>query len=229
MSMWMDISLQALMILGSAIMYLWIHNIPRKLLAKYHLYRDRSLHQSRRHFVKAAELLTKARSCPRSSPSSLSFAAAAAAEADAAVRLNPADAANHVVRALALDLQGYKTSALEAIEAALSPLAVSSLSDDEKADALVKRAELRMEVSRLGNSEGVDEAVWRKVEEELTEAVRLKRESERGWCLLGECCEGLGKRERAKEAFEEAVRVRPDSVAAKRGLERLGLGLGSDS
>jgi len=101
---------------------------------------------------------------------------------------------------------------------------VSSLSDDEKADAMVKRAELRMEVSRVGNSEGVDEAVWRKVEEELTEAVALNRENEMGWRLLGECCEGLGKREKAKEAFEEAVRVRPDSVAAKQGLERLGSG-----
>lgn len=224
--MWWDLSLQAVAILGSALMYLWMYDIPRKLLAKYYSHRDRSKHQSRKHFVKAAELLSKARSFPKSSPHSLSSAAAAAAEADAAVRLNPSDAANHIIKTLALDLQGFKTSALESIEVALSPLAVGSLSAGERADAMVKRGELRMEVSRLGrvrvdSDEGVDESVWSKVEAEMREVVAVRPELGKAWCLLGECCEGLGRREKAKEAFEEAIRVQPDSVAAKQGLDRL--------
>lgn len=90
---------------------------------------------------------------------------------------------------------------------------------------MVKRAGLRMEVSRLSRVDegGVDEEVWRMVERELREAVELKRESGRAWCLLAECCEGLGKREEAVVAFEEAVRVSPDSVVARNGLDRLKL------
>lgn len=219
--MWWDLSLQALMFFASALMYLWMNDTPRKLIAKYYSYRDRSKHQARRHFVIAADLLSKARSHPRSSPRSLSFAAASAAEADAAVRLDPSDAAHHIVRALALDLQGFKPSALDSINVALSPLAAGSLSAEEKADAVVKRAELRMEVSRLASGDSVDESVWSVAEGELREAVAMRPESGRAWCLLGECCEGLGRRESAKEAFEEAMRVDPDSVVARQGLERL--------
>uniref|UniRef100_A0A803LK59 Uncharacterized protein n=1 Tax=Chenopodium quinoa TaxID=63459 RepID=A0A803LK59_CHEQI len=75
------------------------------------------------------------------------------------------------------------------------PLAVASLEKEEKADAMVKRAGLRMEVSRLSRVDdegGVDE-------------------------------EGLGKREDAVVAFEGAVRVSPDSVVARNGLDRLKL------
>lgn len=211
--MWWDISLQALIFLVSILTYLWTNNIPQKLFTRYHSYRNRNKHQARRHFVKAADHLAKSKY------------SSAVTEADAAVLLDPTDAANHILKALALELQGFKTSALDALNVALSPLAVASLEKEEKADAMAKRAGLRMEVSRLARveSDGVDKEVWGGAERELREAVELKRESGRAWCLLAECCEGLGKREEAVEAFEEAVRVAPDSVVARNGLERLKL------
>ncbi|KAK9756485.1 hypothetical protein RND81_01G101000 [Saponaria officinalis] len=169
MSMWFDLGLQALMFVVGIGIYLWMNDdIPRKLIHRYYSYRNRNSHQSRRHFVKAAELLSKARSYPASSPQRVSLAASCAVEAEAAVGLDPSDAANHIVRALALDLQGYKTSALEALDTALSPLAAGSLSPEEKADALLKRAQLRMEMCR-------DESVLRVAEAELREAVKLKK------------------------------------------------------
>lgn len=212
MSMWWDISLQALIFLVSILMYLWSNNIPQKLFTQYHSYRNRHKHQARRHFVLAADHLAKGKF------------SSAVSEADAAVLLDPTDAANHILKALALELQGFKTSALDSLNVALSPLAAASLEKEEKADAMAKRAGLRIEVSRLArvDSDGVDEEVWRLAERELREAVALRAESGRAWCMLAECCEELGKREEAIKAFQEAVRVAPDSVVARSGLERLG-------
>lgn len=91
---------------------------------------------------------------------------------------------------------------------------------------MAKRAGLRMEVSRLGRVEsGVDVEVWSAAERELREAVKVRRESGRAWCLLAECCLGLGKIDEARDAFEEAIRVAPDSVVASQGLDRLKQGL----
>ena len=209
--MWWDLSLQAIVFLVSIGAYLYTNKIPQKLITQFHAYRNRHKHEARRHFVKAADHLSKAKF------------AASATEADAAILLEPTDAANHILKSLALELQGFKTSALDALDVALSPLAVGSLDTEEKADAMAKRAGLRMEVSQLGRVEsvGVDKDVWGLAEKELRESVALKSENEKAWCLLGECCEGLGKREEATQAFEEALRVKPDSVVAQKGLERL--------
>ncbi|KAL2893082.1 hypothetical protein RDABS01_008991 [Bienertia sinuspersici] len=203
MSMWWDLSLQALIFLVSIAAYLWTNNIPQKLFTQYHSYRNRHKHQARRHFVRAAEHLSS------SQPSS------AVTEADAAIQLDPTDAASHILKAVALEVQGFNTSALDSLNVALSPLAVKSLEVEEKADAMAKRAQLRMAVAPN------DQEVWRVAEKELREVVELKKESVRAWCLLGKCCEGIGKNEAAKEAYEEAVRIAPNSAPAKEGLQRL--------
>ncbi|KAK6130749.1 hypothetical protein DH2020_035507 [Rehmannia glutinosa] len=155
--MWTDLLLQAAIILVTLFMFLFIHSIPQKLFSKLLLLRRRSNHQTKRHFVIGAQLLSQARSS-----SDRSIADRAVAEADRAISLDPKDAAAHILKALALELLGFKTSALDSLDAALSPLAVKSLSDGERGDALFKRAELRVAVG--GGA----------VVEDLVESVRLK-------------------------------------------------------
>ncbi|KAL9229217.1 hypothetical protein vseg_004705 [Gypsophila vaccaria] len=210
--MWWDLGLQALMLLVGIGMYLWLNDdVPRKLINRYYTYRDRHTHEARRHFVKAAQLLSKARASPPSSPQRLSLAAASAAEADAAVGLNPTDAANHIVRALALDLQGYKTSALESLDCALSPLAAASLTPLEKADALLKRAHLRMDMSTA-----TDDSPLKVAEADLKEALQLNADCSKAWSLLGECYQrlGLGDSQQAAHAFQQSLRLDAAAAAA---------------
>ncbi|GAB4856026.1 hypothetical protein Ancab_024665 [Ancistrocladus abbreviatus] len=191
--MWFDIFLQVVMMLAGAFMFLWMHDIPRKFLNELHYRWNRSKHEAKRHFVKGAQLLAQAKSS-----NDLTLAKSAEAEAGAAIDLNPSDAAAHILKALALDFQGFKTSALASIEVALSPLAVKSLSDEERGDALFKRAELRMQVNRIGNSKGVESATAAVAEEDLTEAVKLRPANAKAWYLLGECREAKGLREKQK-------------------------------
>jgi tetratricopeptide (TPR) repeat protein len=110
---------------------------------------------------------------------------------------------------------GHKSSALRSLDLALSSPRVRSLAERERGDALVKRAELKLSTNRRRR---VDSAV-----EDLVEAVRLGGSTKAtAFCLLGECYEWKGIREEAKNAFEEALRVEPGSVAARQGLDRLG-------
>ncbi|GFP88164.1 hypothetical protein PHJA_000960100 [Phtheirospermum japonicum] len=81
--------------------------------------------------------------------------------------LDPNDATSHILKALVLELQGFRTSALDSLDVALSPMDAKSLSGDERGDALYKRAELRVAVGGGG-------AV-----EDLVESVRLKGDNER--------------------------------------------------
>ncbi|GMH14947.1 hypothetical protein Nepgr_016788 [Nepenthes gracilis] len=216
--MWFDILLQVAMILSFVFMFLWMHDVPRKFFINLHFRRNRSKYEAKRRFVRGAQLLAQAKSS-----NDLTLAKAAETEAEAGIDLDPSDAVTHILKALALDFQGFKTSALSSIDAALSPLAIKSLSDEERADALFKRAELRLEVSRIGrrldDSGGVDSSA---VEEDLLEAVRLRPKNTKAWCLLGQCREAKAMREEAKAAFEEALKVDPNCETAREGLDRLG-------
>ncbi|KAL5547047.1 hypothetical protein UlMin_006734 [Ulmus minor] len=95
--------------------FLYIHDITKKLLAKFR-FRNRPQTQAKRHF------------------------------AEKAIALDPNYVAAHILKALAFNLLGFKTSALDSLEVALSPLGIKSLREKEKRDSLVKRAELKMAI-----------------------------------------------------------------------------------
>jgi len=193
-------------------MFLAMHNIPQKFLSKLR-YRNRTDLQAKRHFVLGAQLIAQARSPSNSRSTATSLAKQAEDEANKAISLDPKDAASHILKALSLDLQGFRTSALESINVALSPLAVKSLSASEKGDALFKRAELAMGMNRRGR---VEPAI-----QDLTEAVKLNKDNAKAFCLLGECYEANKMIEEAKEAYEEALRLQPELASAKEKLDLL--------
>ncbi|KDP41492.1 hypothetical protein JCGZ_15899 [Jatropha curcas] len=208
-----DILLQALLILIGIFGYLYVHEIPQKALAKFREYRSRPGVEAKRHFVLGARTLSLARSPDNSHSTTISLAKKAEDEADKAISLDPKDAAVHILKALSLDLQGFKSSALDSLDVALSPLAVKSLTESEKGDALFKRAELVVGTNR---SERVDAAI-----QDLTQAVKLNKENANAFRLLGECYEAKKMEEEAKSAYEEALKLQPEMASAKAALERL--------
>ncbi|CAE6094514.1 unnamed protein product [Arabidopsis arenosa] len=135
-----------------------------------------------------------------------SLAKAALTEADNVISISPDDAAGHIVRALALDLLGHHTSALKSFDMALTYPRLKSLSVGERADALVKRAEMKLAVNRRRR---IDSAI-----EDLEEAVRLAAgtDAARLFRLLGECYEFKGLNEKAQWAFSEALKAQPSSA-----------------
>ncbi|KAL3340218.1 hypothetical protein AABB24_028708 [Solanum stoloniferum] len=184
-----------------------MYNVPQKYFSKLRL-RNRADMQSKRHFVQGAQLLSQAKSAAAKDRSvATSLAKSAEAQADLAIALDPKDAAAHILKALALDLQGFKTSALDSIDVALSPLAVKSLSEPERVDALFKRAQLRLAASRR---EQVDSVI-----EDLTQSVRLKGDNVKAFCLLGDCYEKKGLKEEAQMAYQEAQKVQPNFAPAR--------------
>ncbi|KAK4434252.1 hypothetical protein Salat_0587900 [Sesamum alatum] len=201
--MWRDLLLQVAILLV-LFMFLFIHSIPQKLFSKLRILTRRSNFEAKRHFVLGAQLLSQARSS-----SDRSLAQRAEAEADSAISLDPNDAAFHILKALALELQGFKTSALDSLDVALSPLAAKSMSDGERAEALFKRAELRVAVIDGGGAV-----------EDLVESVRLKGDNARAFGLLGECYEKKGLKEEARKAYQDALRVQPDYDLARNALAR---------
>ncbi|KAI6687888.1 hypothetical protein NL676_024716 [Syzygium grande] len=208
--MWYDILLQAGIMLVTVFMFLAMHNIPQKFLSKLR-FRSRKGLRAKQHFVRGAQLLGQARSAPSRSAAASALAKDAAAEADAAILLDPRDAASHILKALALDLQGFRTSALDSLDVALSPLAAKSLSDRERGDALFRRAELKFALSRRGR---VDSAI-----EDVTQAVKLSR-SAKALLLLGQCHEAKNSSEEAAKAYEEALEMEPTLAAAREALDR---------
>ncbi|KAK9163999.1 hypothetical protein Syun_004901 [Stephania yunnanensis] len=207
-----DIVLQIFLLLLGLIMLLSSTGIPKRALSGLRL-RNRAGIQAKRHFVLGAQHLARARAAPNR-PTALKLAKDAIAEADKALSIDSKDAASHILKALALEFQGRKTSALKSIDTALAHPAVKSLSDRERGDSLFKRAELHMGVNRRRR---VDSAV-----EDLVESVRLSPENAKAYCLLGECYEQREQAEAARKAYGEARRVDPMSVAAREGLIRLG-------
>lgn len=205
-----DVLVQAGLLILTLVIFVAVCSLPKQALSRFHL-KNRAAIQANRHFLQGAQLLARARSAPKRA-TSLTLAHGAVAEANKALSLDPKDAAAHILKALALDLQGHKTSALRSLDAALTPPAVKSLPDRERGDALVKRAELRVAINRRRR---VDSAV-----EDLVEAVRLTKANCKAFCLLGECYEQKGMKDEARKAFLEAQRIEPTSVDARQGLER---------
>ena len=81
----------------------------------------------------------------------------------------------------------------------------------------MERAELKLAVNRRRR---IDSAV-----EDLVAAVEVsegERVDSEALCLLGKCYEWKGMKEEAKEAFQKALDVEPDSIEARNGLDRLG-------
>ncbi|KAF8406100.1 hypothetical protein HHK36_008180 [Tetracentron sinense] len=207
-----DVILQVGLLLLTLGMFFAMHNIPKQALSKLRI-RSRANVQAKRHFVQGAQLLARARSAQKRT-TSLSLAKDATNEADKALSLDPKEAAAHILKALALDLQGHKTSALKSLDTALSPPSVKSLSDSERGDALFKRAELQISVNRRRR---VDSAV-----SDLVEAVKLSPSNSTAFCLLGQCYEQKQMKDEARKAYLEAKRVEPNSAVAREGLDRLG-------
>ena len=86
--------------------------------------------------------------------------------------MDPKDTATHILKGLALDLQEFKTSVLDSLDTALSPLCEKSLTGKDRGDAFFKRAELKMAMAakaRRGGEKRVDLAV-----DDLNEAVSLR-------------------------------------------------------
>lgn len=218
-----DILVQAAFISTMLFMFLWMLNIPQNLFNKFR-YREKSSYAAKRHFVRGAELLARSRSTADRAAATI-LANSAVEHADKSIAVNPKDAAAHILKALALDLQGFTTSALEALNAALSPLAAKSLSDGEKSDALFKRAEIKMKLLSKGGDEGgsgVESAVA-----DLVESVRLKSDNAAALRLLGECYEKKEMKEEALKAYLDSVKIEPKSAKAQAALVRLGAGSGS--
>ncbi|KAL6176777.1 hypothetical protein ACLB2K_053410 [Fragaria x ananassa] len=211
-----DILLQIGIVLLVVVVFLFIHNVPKRVLANLRLrLQSKSGIQSKRHFVLGAQLLDQARSAAQSTSSSAASLSKQALEhADKAIALDPKDAAAHILKALALNAQGFKTSALDAIDVALSPLCRKSLANDERGDALCKRAEIKMSMNRPAR---VDSVI-----EDLTLAVKLSPENVKAFCTLGECYEEKKMKEEAKKAYEEALKIQPRLAVAKEALDRLG-------
>ncbi|KAL4333126.1 hypothetical protein GQ457_07G024250 [Hibiscus cannabinus] len=210
--MWTDLLLQGAIILVTIFMFLAMHDIPKKIFTKIR-YRNRADFQAKRHFVLGAQLLAQARSS-KSRSSTASLAKKAESEADKAISLDSKDAASYILKALALDLQGFKTSALDSLDVALSPLASKSLTDRERGDALFKRAELKLSMNR--RSSRVDSAI-----DDLTKAVELSGDNAKVFCLLGDCYETKKMKAEARAAFEEALKVEPTSTVARAAIDRL--------
>ncbi|KAL2330780.1 hypothetical protein Fmac_018361 [Flemingia macrophylla] len=69
-------------------------------------------------------------------------------EVEKAILLDPKDAASHLLKSMALDLQGFRSNALETLYAGLSHLVAASLAAEERGDALFKRVELKISLSQ---------------------------------------------------------------------------------
>ncbi|KAI3685958.1 hypothetical protein L1987_79627 [Smallanthus sonchifolius] len=93
-------------------------------------------------------------------------------------------------------------------------MTAKSLSYAERGDALLKRAEIKVKGSKRGR---VESAI-----QDLVESVKLKGDNATAYWLLGECYEKKAMKDDAVDAYERAVRIDPDCVAARDALNRLG-------
>ncbi|KAF7829275.1 putative tetratricopeptide-like helical domain-containing protein [Senna tora] len=203
----------AILILTLAIVYI-VHNLSKQAGQLRVRKRNRDTQQTNRHLIQGTRLLSRARSNSQR-PQSVTHARSALIEADEALSLSPRDPAAHILKALALDLMGHYTAALKSMDSALSSPQAKSLSEVERENALVKRAELKVAVNRRRR---IESAV-----EDLVEAVRISGgKNSEALCVLGECYEWKGMKDKAKESFERAFQLEPDSIKARNGLDRLG-------
>lgn len=173
------------------------------------------LTQARRHFIKAAMLLNKARNEETSASQARSLAGNAITEADLAIELNPHDAASLIVKSLALRLLKKPVAALKVLNTALSKEFSKTLSKEERADTLVQKVELTLEQMNESN-EGMQDVL-----KDLQESISLNPANPRTHFMLGSCCERLGDGEDALVAYQQALAVSPKFSEAKAALERL--------
>nr|XP_016442780.1 PREDICTED: uncharacterized protein LOC107768189 [Nicotiana tabacum] len=141
-----DILIQLIILLFTLGIFYAMYNFPKQALTPLRS-KNRSTNQAHIHFIKGAQLLSRAKS-NRNKSTSFNLAKSAAGEADKALALEPKDPAAHILKALSLDLMGRKIAALKYLDLALSPPAVKALSDGERGDALLKRAELQVALNR---------------------------------------------------------------------------------
>lgn len=200
----------ALFILTAATMFT-VRELSKRAFGKVR-HKNRAILQSSRHFFEGTHLLARARSISQQSQS-IDYAKKALIEAETALSLSPRDPASHILKALALDHMGHQSSALKSLDVALSPPCLKSLSEKELAKALMKRAELKIAVNRKRR---LDSAV-----EDLLEAVSLVGDDSKAFCLLGQCYEWKEMKDEARQAFEKALTVDPESGPAREGLDRL--------
>ncbi|KAL3685805.1 hypothetical protein R1sor_003827 [Riccia sorocarpa] len=164
--------------------------------------------QARRHFVRAATLMEEAKKA--STEEARSLVGTAMNEADIAIELDPEDAALHLVKSLALEQLGKPAAAVKVLDVALSPKLTRSFSKIERADTLVKRAELL-----LVQGGGVLEALV-----DLQDALKLGSRNPRLYLMLGRCYEKTGNSDKAVEAFRQCLLFDPFSPEAKAGIDR---------
>lgn len=199
-----------ILIFSLAIFYV-LHSLPKRAFSKLRS-RARPNNQAHRHFIQGAQLLARARST-KTKATSFNLAKSAVDEADKALALEPRDPAAHILKAMAETLMGHKATALKSLDLALSPPAVKMLSESERGDALIRRAELLIGLNRKRR---VDSAV-----EDLLEAIGLSPDNSRAFCLLGHCYEIKEMREEARNAFEKSLELEPGLKEAREGLGRL--------
>ncbi|KAL1196416.1 hypothetical protein V5N11_023111 [Cardamine amara subsp. amara] len=188
--------IQGAILVLTFVMFWAIKYLSQRGLNKFRT-KHRATLQTQRQLIQASHLLARARTTTKKSQSQ-SLAKTALIEADDVISISPDDAAGHIVRALALDLLGHQTAALKSFDTALSYPRLKSLSVGERADALVKRAEMKLAVNRRRRT---DSAI-----EDLEEAARLAAgtDTARLFRVLGECFEYKGLTEKAHWAFNEA-------------------------
>ncbi|KAL3721810.1 hypothetical protein ACJRO7_034190 [Eucalyptus globulus] len=173
---------------------------------------DAATAEPSRHSLRASALLAQARSSSTHHAhhtQAPTLARAALAEAKVAISQAPKDAAPHVLKALALDTLGRRSSTLRSLDAALSAPRARSLFGRE-------RAELKLGMAAGGGERRRAESAV----EDAREAVRVGPAAAAAWRVLGECCEREGLA--AEAAFEEALQIEPGCDPARRGLDRLG-------
>ncbi|KAH6796893.1 Tetratricopeptide repeat superfamily protein [Perilla frutescens var. hirtella] len=206
-----DVIIQLGILIFTLAIFFILQTLPKRAFTKLRS-RARPNNQTHRHFIQGAHLLARARSTKTKS-ASFNLAKSAVDEADKALALDPRDPAAHILKAMAETLMGRTTAALKSLDLALSPPAVKMLSEREKGDALVKRAELLIGLNRKRR---VDSAIG-----DLVEAVGLSPDNARAFCLLGHCYEIKELREEARNAFEKALKMEPGLKEAHEGLGRL--------
>jgi tetratricopeptide (TPR) repeat protein len=176
--------------------------------------RGASRSQARRHFVNAAQLLAKSRSPGNAGAVGRKIAREAVAEADAAILLDPKDAALYIVKSLALQQLGRPAAALRSLTTALTKPASSSLSPSERAEALAKRASLFLEQGK--GRRGLDLAIA-----DLEESLSLKADNVDVQCMLASCYEKNGQKVKAVAAYQNSLALDPDFSEAKKGLSKV--------
>ncbi|XP_020266860.1 uncharacterized protein LOC109842390 [Asparagus officinalis] len=160
--------IQGLFIVIGIFSIFFLQFLPNRFISMYRRYRrhrqqNSTTIQARHHFIAGAQTLARARS---QSPPSQTLIKSSISSADLAITLEPRDAAPNIFKALALDLEGYKNPTLKSLDVSISSPQSKTLGPKEKADALIKRAELSLGVGKRRRR--VDQAI-----EDLTEAMRV--------------------------------------------------------